>query len=797
MNLYPSIKRLLGILIISVIPFFGFSQNASVLQNIAKQVQSGQISQQEAIKKAREAGVDVSDFSQLQQKSSGSEQAKVSDEDKAAAPSKEQPRDTVETKESEASKEEMKKDSIRKEYFGYDLFKGSKEKFDQVDIGSIDPNYQVGPGDELIISIWGQTERRLKVEVSRDGTIFIDGYGQMVLGGLSMKQLEDKLTKNLSKIYSGLNPSQGAPNTFLDVSLGELQSLQVFVIGNVENPGSHFVSSYSTAFSALYKSGGPTIKGSLRDIRIIRDGKVISNLDLYNFITSGVKPNDVRLQSNDVIYVPPRLSTVRLKGEVKEQAIYELKEEETLKDLIAFSGGVETSADIQKLQIERIASFKEREQQAEMYKVLSPDFGVSTKSGSFKINPVPIQDKDIVSIMPITAKNYKDTIPGGVNFVDVYGHVYKPGKYVLTDEMTVKDLLEKAGGLKDSVFWGETHQVRADLIRYKENYNDREIIPIHLKKLLSGKNQFDQDLKRKDSLIVYNADVVHDKKEVTIFGEVENTGTYTLASNMSLQDLLLQSGGFTKRAYKYSIEVFRLNNTGNEEEYSKQHKVEITPDILERFDTENDMQLKDYDLVIVRKDPDIEPHKLVRISGEVKFPGKYPILNENETLSELIKRAGGLMEEAFLPGLRYMRKDREDTIRIVGEFDEILKEKEIGVVLQENDSIFIPQQPSTVKVSGNVRRPGLVQYNEEWNLDRYVEAAGGYDMNAKKSKTVVYYPGGNARKKNFLWDPKVKEGSEIYVPQKEEREPVNVTQLLTNWASIATSVATTIYILNR
>ena len=788
MNVFPPFKKVLGIVIISIFPILGFSQNISVLQNLAKQVQSGQISQQEAIKKAKAAGVDISDYSQLQQQTSGSRPAKVSEEDKAAAPSAKQPRDTV-----YRSQVEKAKDTVKRKYFGYELFQGPKGKFDQVDIGSIDPGYQVGPGDEIIISIWGQTEMRLKMEVARDGSVFIERYGQMIVSGLTLQQLEQKLTKNLAKIYSGLNPSRGKPTTFLDVSLGELQSIQVFIAGKVENPGSHFVSSYSTAFSALYKSGGPTIKGSLRDIRIIRDGEVVSHLDLYNFITSGIKPNDVRLQNNDVVFVPPRQNTIRLKGEVKQVAFYEMKEDENLKDLIRFSGGLKTSADAQKVQIERIVSFSERDKQAEMYKVLSPDLG-KYQAGEFKINPIPLQDKDIVRVMPLTAKNYKDTIPGGVNFVNVHGHVYKPGKYVLTEKMTVKDLLAKAGGLKDSVFWGETHQVRADLIRYEKDYRDRKVIPVHLNKLLNGNDKYNRPLARKDSLIVYNAAVVHEKKEVTVYGEVKNTGIYTLATNMSLQDLLLQAGGFTKRAYKYSVEVFRKNDGQQKEEYTSLHKVDITPDILKRFDKEDDLQLKDYDLVIVRKDPDFEPHKIVRIGGEVKFPGKYPILNRNETLSQLINRAGGLSKEAFLPGLRYMR---DDTIRIVGEFDEILEEDDIGVVLQENDSIFVPQHPSTVRVSGNVRRPGLVQYNENWGLGRYIEAAGGYDMKAKKSKTVVYYPGGDAQKKNFLIRPEVKEGSEIYVPQKEEREPVDVTQLLTNWASIATSVATVIYIVQR
>jgi len=799
MSSYLTMKKIIGIFILVLIPFLGFSQNVNVLQNIAKQVQSGQISQQEAVKKAREAGVSIEDFNQLQSKTSSSQQKQVSEADKAAAPSGK--KDTTrqdepawKTKQDSITfHKQLREDSIRNEYFGYDLFKGPKDKFERTDIGSISPNYQVGPGDELIISMWGQTEMRLKVEVARDGTVFIDQYGQMVVGGLPLQQVENKMIKKLSRMYSGLNPSQGNSSTFLDVSLGELQSFQVFVIGKVENPGSHFVSSYATAFTALYKSGGPKIEGSLRDIRVIRDGEVVSNLDLYNFITSGKRPNDVRLQNNDVIYVPPRLNTVRLRGEVKEEAFYELKEEETLKDLVTYSGGLKTSSDVQKVQIERITSFDQRQKDAEVYKVLKPELG-KYENGSFVINDIPLQDKDLVSVMPLTGEFSKDTVPGGVNFVSVGGHVYKPGKYVLNEDMKVKDLLEKAGGLKDSIFWGQTYQLRADLIRYDDHYREREIVHVPLKDLRNGDEEFNLKLNPRDSLIVYDANVVYEEKQVEIYGEVKEPGTYNLETNTSLQDLILRAGGFTKKAYLYNIEVFKLKTGKTKEELSRLHNVEITPDMLQDFDKTDDFELSDYDMVVVRKDPEFEPHRIVRIAGEVKFPGKYPILKINETFSDLIARAGGLKEEAFLPGLRFIRKD---SIRVVGDFGEYIDEERKGIVLEENDSIFVPKRPGTVQVSGDVRNPGLVQYNEKWDMGDYVEAAGDYTNEAAKSKTIVYYPGGNAKKKQFLFNPEIKEGSEIFVPRKPEREPVDVTQLLTNWASIATSVATVIYILNR
>jgi protein involved in polysaccharide export with SLBB domain len=336
--------------------------------------------------------------------------------------------------------------------------------------------------------------------------------------------------------------------------------------------------------------------------------------------------------------------------------------------------------------------------------------------------------------------------------------------------------------------------MRADLIRYKDNYLDRKIIPVHLKKLIDGDESQNYTLENRDSLIVYSAEVFHHKKAVQVVGEVKRPGKYTLETNMALQDLLLQAGGFKKNAYKYNIQVFRLKNGKKQDDLVSLFDVAVTPDMLRNFDNEDDFPLEDYDMVVVRKDPEFEPHRIVKIAGEVKFPGKYPILKKNETFGDLITRAGGLSDEAFLPGLRYTR---QDTLKIVGDFEKIINTGARGIVLHEKDSIYIPQHPGTVKVSGSVRNPGLVQYHENWSLERYVEAAGDYTFEAAKNKTIVYYPGGNARRKHILWNPRVKEGSEIFVPQQPEREPVDVTQLLTNWASIATSVATVIYIIGR
>lgn len=759
------------------------AQNTQIINQLSRQLMSGEISQAQAIKMAREAGVSQQDIEAFQEQQNKAQSQDQSEIDEAAAPQ-------FSTKEAATPKQQnTKKDTTKAkapslEYFGYQLFSGPENKYNRLDIGTIDPGYQIGPGDEIILSIWGQVERRSKLKVSREGTIFIEQYGQMVVSGLTLEQLEKKVKRNLSRIYSGLG---GAGGTYLDVSLGELRSILVYVIGDVENSGSHFVSNYSTAFTALHKAGGATNKGSLRNIQVIRNNKVIATLDLYNFIRSGKLPGDIRLQNNDVVYVPPRLSTVSLKGKVKQAAIFELKNDETLDNLISFSGGIDKDADINQVQIERILPFNERNESAEVYRVLTPSLK-SDSAEDFRINPVQIEDRDIVTVMPLTGSKEYKRVPGGISYVHVSGHIYKPGRYVLTENMTISSLLSKAGGLKDSVFWSETYQLRADLIRYTGENMERKVIGIPLQEYVERNESATRiRLENRDSLIIYSAKVAHNSKLVSIQGEVRKPGNYVLHNGMTTKDLLLQAGGYTKSALKTRIEIFRLKSSGD-----VQTKV-IIDETTDRFlldESQTGMELEDYDLIVIRKNPDFEYHEVVYLGGEVKYPGQYPIIKARENLKSLVERAGGFTEEAFVPGVKYIR----DSNQVVGDFTEALLEAKSEIILQSGDSIIVPRHPSTVQVTGNVRRPGLVQYNKRWNLEDYVEAAGDYDFDAAKGKTVVYYPGGYAKRKHWFSRPKVEEGSVIFVPEKPEREPVDVTRVISEWASIATSVVLIIYL---
>ncbi len=694
-------------------------------------------------------------------------------------------------------KAEKKRSEDKKKYFGYDVFKRDNKSYSTSFIGPVTSNYQVGPGDKIELVIWGETELREELQVSRDGTIFIARYGQIPVLGMTIGELEEELTKRLSKIYSGLNPPNRPPDTYLDLTLYNLRGINVYFVGELENPGMYSISPLSTVFNGLFHAGGPTIKGSLRDVQVIRDNKVVAQLDLYNYFLSGKKPGDIRLRNEDIIFVPVRKSSVTLKGEVKTPSIFELKPDESLNDLIYYGGGLEANASLDKVQIERITAGKDRRKTQKRYQVLSVDLG-SFKEDSFVVNHTPINDQDIVHIHPIVAQDSIQQMPNGTRFVSVNGHVMKTGYYVLADSMSVKDLLIRAGGLDDPVYLNQAYKVRADIFRYDSGQMDREIVSVKLGEILEDDDQSDPVyLNHRDSVVVYGAEVLHDPDYVQVSGEVRKPGQYELPTNAGVHDILLQAGGFTREAYKYAVEIYRVDPYHQEvDTITDAYKVDISPDMLREYDTKDDFKLQHHDLVVVRKHPEFEYQQVVRLSGEVKFPGEYPILHKQENLHHLVERAGGFTKEAFIPGIRFYR---EDTTRVIGDFGKVLsRDKKGGFVLKAGDNVHIPEHPGTIEVFGEVNSPGVVHYRKGWGLKKYVEAAGDYSYSALKRKTIVYYPGGNAkRKKCFGLHPSINEGCRIFVPKKADRPPVNIPGLLAELASVGASVATLIYILGR
>ncbi len=762
-----------------------------------------------------------------------------------------------------------------KGFYGYDLFYTSRG-FKMESSMTAYSDYQVGPGDEIIISMWGDVELRNTLKVSNEGTVYLNNVGLVSVNGLKLDELEIKLRKLLSKAYITLEPASGEPSTFLDVSMGKLRPITVFLVGEVFKKGAIKLDSYSTVFTALYNSGGPTAKGSLRNIQVVRDGKVVSTIDIYDYLLTGKKVNDIVLKNNDNILVPPRHNSVKLEGEVNTESIFELKENETLADLMRFSGGVRVTAKLDRFQIERIVPFERRTSEIMHSKEVLEFVLGSSSGGKVSVAPVKLMDGDIVTIFPISdiLINYvnifgpvllpgkyslkKDMTLGGLiketggllpetymnrahitrtlpdlttklfevdlnktedlniklessdavkifsrwelvtrNTVQISGHVRKIGSIALDAGAKISDLIYKAGGLEDENFRKKTYLERADLIRYNDDGISTRIIPVNLQKVLNGDAAEDLVLQDRDHLKIYDINVSVFPKTVSIKGEVRKPGQFDLSTNMRVEDLILQAGGFEKGAYNYEAEVFRIDPYNiKPDKLVSVHKVKLNGDYFKAgTPAANPFLLQDRDMVVIRQFPDYQYQRNVELKGEVKFPGTYSLQKEKETLAELIERAGGLKNEAFPQGIQFSRGDKH----ILSDFEKVNRgSKGGGLVLQNGDVITVPKHPGTVMVEGFVFTPGLVKYTRGWDLKDYIDAAGGVmvDDNYIKGETVVYYPGGAADVDGWLFSPSVKEGSRIVVKKEKKPEEKEGTSLK-DWVAIIASIVTISYYLSR
>ncbi|MDA3886080.1 MAG: SLBB domain-containing protein, partial [Candidatus Delongbacteria bacterium] len=761
-----------------------------------------------------------------------------------------------------------------KGFYGYDLFYTSKGFKMESSMTSYS-DYQVGPGDEIVLSMWGDVELRKTLRVSKDGTIYLDNVGLVTVNGYKLDALELKLKKLLAKAYITLEPTSGEASTYLDVSLGKLKPITVFLVGEVFKQGALKLDSYSTVFTALYNAGGPTARGTLRNIQVVRNGQVVATIDIYDYLLTGRKIDDIILKNNDNILVSPRYNSIKLKGEVNDEKIYELKENENLDDLIKYSGGIKVTSSLERVQIARIIPFKDRSNELMYSKEIKEFRFGNIVNGNVEINPVKLEDGDIVTIYPIsdivinyvnivgavvlpgqyalkpnmTIRDLIDKTGGALpeaylskaelirthpdlstelidldlaqkesmdfklessdklriysnweiyskNQVQISGHIKKPGIYELNDSTKVSDLIFISGSLKDPEYLKKTYLERADLIRYNEDGISSKIIQINLRKLLAGYETEDIFLKNRDHLKIYDINVIKYPTDVSILGFVKNPGQYDLQTNMCVEDLILQAGGFKQGAFYYEAEVFRVDPYSiTPEKLSSVHKINIDQNYFKYGSVKSKFLLQDKDKVVIREYPNFQYHRSVEIKGEVKFPGNYSLQREKETLAELIERAGGLKDEAFTDGISFTR----DSMKVLSNFGKVKKGSKGGdMVLQHGDVIIIPKHPGIVQVEGFVFSPGLVKYTSGWDLEDYVEAAGGVQVDDvyEQGETVVYYPGGAAEVDGWLFSPSVKEGSRIVVKRSkipEEKEGTTIKE----WIAIIASIVSISYYLTN
>ncbi|MBQ8241472.1 MAG: SLBB domain-containing protein [Bacteroides sp.] len=662
-------------------------------------------------------------------------------------------------------KEEKKEDQI----FGRNIFNSNNLTFEPSMNLPTPPNYRLGPGDEVIIDIWGVTQVSIQETISPDGTISIDNLGLLFLNGMTVQQATDYLRKELNKVYAGLTDEDA--QSHLKVSLSNSRTIQVNVMGEVYQPGTYALSAFSTVFHALYSAGGMSEIGSLRNIQVVRNGKTIANVDVYDFIMQGKTKDDISLQEGDVIIVPPYEALVKIEGNVKRPMKYEMKNEETVATLLKYAGNFASDAYTRSMKLVR-----QNGREYQIFTVDDMDYSV------FKL-----KDGDVITAEAILNR-YE-------NKLEIKGAVYRPGIYQFGGDLnTVKQLIEKADGVMADAFLG-----RAVLHRQREDLT-KEIIQVDLKAILAGSKP-DIALKRNDVLYIPSIHDLKDLGNIEVFGEVARPGKYIYADNMTLEDLIIQAGGLLESASTVKVDVSRRIKDNKSVEVSATIGEMYSFALKDGFvvDGEAGFVLEPYDQVYVRRSPGYQPQVNVVVQGEILYDGTYALTSKDERLSDLVKKAGGATPYAYVKGAKLMRKanDEEqkrmaDVLKIMQremgantdslklELDNIYSvgidlEKalafpgsEADIVLREGDQLIIPELTNTVKINGAVMMPNTVSYNSRMTVKDYISQAGGYANGARKSKAFIIYMNGQVAEVRGSGKSQVEPGCEIIVPIKDK-----------------------------
>ena len=659
-----------------------------------------------------------------------------------------------------------------KRVFGRDIFNNKKLSFEpQMNIAT-PQNYVVGPGDQLIIDIYGASQQSLKLTVSPDGDVTVPEFGPIRVSGLSINAAQAKIRSKLGSYYQ---------SSEIKTSLGQTRSIMVNVMGEVRVPGTYTLSAFATVFHALYMAGGISDLGTLRSIKVFRQGRQISVVDVYEFILNGRLAGNVRLQDNDVIQVGTYDCIVDISGKVKRPMAYEMRKGESLSALLKYAGGFTGDA-YKKL----IRVLRNSEEMKSVYNVEEFDYN------SFKL-----EDGDQVSIDQIYDR-FK-------NMVEIKGAVFRPGMYQFGEEVnSVRSLIERASGLTE-----EAMTSKAVLRRLKPN-RTQEVITIDLEGILRG-SVADIPLQNEDILFIPTLAEHQNLRTLTITGEVIFPGTYEFADRMTIEDLILQAGGLTDRASTIKVDVSRRLRDPNAAEAT----MEIAKTFSFSLADQTSFALEPYDIVQVRRSPVFQDPIRVTVEGEIAFEGSYTMEQKNQRLSDVVKSAGGVVPGAYVRGARLVRRmtadekarmqavinmarqsaDGKDSIALnkiamsdtytVGiHLDEALAHpgSTKDIELMDGDRLVIPRFNHTVRISGDVNAPNTVAFEDGENYKYYIKQAGGFGDRAKKSHTYIVYQNGTMA---VAKEGKIEPGCEVVVPSKAPRNQNSMAQ----WLGIGTSMA--------
>ncbi len=693
----------------------------------------------------------------------------------------------------------------KKKVFGRDIFNNKDLTFEPEMNIATPQNYHLGPGDAVYVDIYGASQKTHECTISPEGTITIEGFGPVSIGGLTVEQANARLRSTLGSRYS---------SSQVQLTVGQTRSIIVNVMGEVNDPGTYTLPAFATVFHALYLAGGPNDIGTLRNIKVYRNNQLVSVVDIYDYILNGKLTGNIRLADNDVITVGAYDCLVNITGKVKRPMYYEMKRNESVGTLLNYAGGFTGDAYTKSVRIVR--------KTGKEYSVYNVD--------EFDMSDFHVADEDSVSVDSI--------IPRFSNMVEIKGAVFRPGMYQVGDQInSVRSLIEHADGLKEEAFTAHAvmHRMKKD--------RTLEVVSIDVEGIMDGTSP-DVPIQNNDVLFIPTKQEMMEDQTITIHGEVFYPGIYKYADNETIEDFILQAGGLKQNASTVKVDVSRRiidpGALSTDTIIARTYSFSLKDGFI--IDGEQGFKLMPFDEVYVRQSPGYYEQQNIVVEGEVLFGGTYTLSKKNQRLSDIIKNAGGLNDRAYAAGARLERKVNDDErIRMEAvlkmareeaenlemqamlktnsyqmqhsdvEQSEKIKKYEIpetyyvgieldkalanpgsdaDVVLREGDRIIVPQYNSTVKINGEVMYPNTVGYQKGKNVNYYIDQAGGFSSKAKKGRTYIIYMNGMVAKVGHKVKPQP--GCEIVVPQKSNNRltTTEIFSLGTSVTGIATILVT-------
>ena len=682
-------------------------------------------------------------------------------------------------------------DANGKKVFGRDIFAQANPSFQPNANMPIPDNYVLGPGDQVIVDIYGASQNTIVHTISPEGTITVSGYGPIYLSGLSVAAAQSKLHQTIGSRYQSSN---------LKMTVGNTRTIQVNIMGEVRAPGTYHLSAFANVFYALYRAGGTSSLGTLRNIKVYRNGRLVTVVDLYDYILNGRLAGNIRLQDNDVIQVEPYQALVGITGNIKRPMFYEMRQNESVATIIKYAGGFTSEAHKKSVRLVR--------QAGDRYTVHNV--------GEFDMSTFKLMDGDNITVDGMLNR-YE-------NMVEIKGAVFRPGMFNLNGQLnSVRALIEAADGLTEDAFSEHAiiHRLKAD--------RTLEIIPVNVKGVMEG-TVADVPLQNEDVVFIPTQEEMRKERNFTITGEVMNPGSYEYADNTTIEDLIVQAGGLRDGANLARVDVSRRINdpkaTKKTREIAQTFTFELKNGLM--IDGDKSFILEPYDVVHVRRSPGYVMPRNISVTGEVNYEGSFTLEKKNIRLTDAINMAGGVTDDAYIKGARLYRQmnpeerqrqqavldairnnlgrkdsiswdkmELETTYPIGIQLDKALENpgSDLDIVLREGDHIDVPEYNGTVKIAGDVQFPNTITFTQGKGYKWYVNNAGGFSQTAKKSKTFVIYPNGMMAKCKS--GTKIEPGSEIVVPSKKERRRLSVADwvnALSGLTSLSTMVMAIAYL---